>query len=186
MMRSSGNLTVRDLTQLGILLAAALALRLVETVSGYLLPIPGFRLGLANCVTIIVLYLYGIRRGALFLITRLLLTGLLFTGLFTPGFLIGLGGAVLSFLIMAAAISRNWFSPVGVGVAGAFTHNCGQLIVAMILMKTTAILTYLPVLMAIGIPTGLFTGTLAAVFLQRIPLSQGGIHHGKSKRRNTR
>jgi heptaprenyl diphosphate synthase len=180
---SSGKLTTRDITQLGVLLAAAIALRLVEMASGYLLPIPGFRLGLANCVTIIVLYLYGTKRGALFLATRILITGLLFTGLFTPGFLIGLGGAVLSFLAMDAAIRGNWFSAVGVGVLGAFTHNCGQLIVAMFLMRTTAIITYLPVLIAIGIPTGLFTGTLAGIFLKRV--SKGGTRRGRSKKRRS-
>ena len=165
---SSGKLTTRDLTQLGILLAAAIALRLAETSVAYLLPLPGAHLGLGNSVTMIVLYLYGTTKGALFLTTRLLLTGLLFTGLFTPGFMIGLGGAVLSFLCMALAVKKQWFSPVGVGLLGAFCHNCGQIFAAVLLMQTTALFSYLPVLIAIGIPTGFFTGFLAGFFLDRV------------------
>ena len=92
MMPSSDKLTIHEMTQLGVLLAAAIALRLAETSLAWLLPLPGAHLGLANTVTIIVLYLYGPGKRALFLTCRILLTGLLFTGLLTPGFLIGLGG----------------------------------------------------------------------------------------------
>lgn len=165
---SSDKLTTKDLTQLGILLAAAIALRLAETTIAYLLPLPGAHLGLANTVTMIVLYLYGTTKAALFLATRILLTGLLFTGLFTPGFMIGLGGASLSFCAMALAVKHHWFSSVGVGLLGAFTHNCGQILVAAALMRSSALFSYLPILIAIGIPTGLFTGFLAGIFLERI------------------
>lgn len=79
---SAKGFSAHDLTQLGILLAAAIALRFAESTVAYLLPLPGAHLGLANTVTIIVLYLYGTKRTALFLAARILLTGLLFTGLF--------------------------------------------------------------------------------------------------------
>lgn len=168
MMPSSAKFSLRDITQLGILLAAALALRLAETSLAFLLPLPGAHLGLANAVTIIVLYLYGIKKAALFLTARLLLTGLLFTGLFTPGFLIGLGGALLSFIAMSLAVHYKWFSTVGVGLLGAFFHNCGQVVIAAGFMRTAVIFSYLPVLIAIGIPTGLFTGFAAGFFLKRL------------------
>lgn len=106
---SAKGFSAHDLTQLGILLAAAIALRFAESTVAYLLPLPGAHLGLANAVTIIVLYLYGTKRTALFLAARILLTGLLFTGLFSPGFSIGLAGAVLSFLFMALAVQKDWF-----------------------------------------------------------------------------
>ena len=96
---SAKGFSAHDLTQLGILLAVAIALRFAESTVAYLLPLPGAHLGLANAVTIIVLYLYGTKRTALFLAARILLTGLPFyPGLFSPGFSIGLAGAVLSFL----------------------------------------------------------------------------------------
>ena len=167
-MPSSGKLTIHDLTQLGVLLAAAIALRLAETSLAWLLPLPGAHLGLANTVTIIVLYLYGVQKGALFLAARLLLTGLLFTGLLTPGFLIGLGGAVLSFIGMALAVKYQWFSTVGVGLLGAFLHNCGPVVVAVCAMMTPAMIPYRPLPIAISIPTARFTGFLAGFFLDRL------------------
>ena len=167
-MLSYDKLTTKELTQLGVLLAAAIALRLIENLFPYLLPIPGARLGLANILTIIVLLLYGTDKAGLFLSARILLVGLLSTGLFTPGFLIGLGGAALSFVFMSLAIERKYFSPIGVGLLGAFMHNCGQIIAAMYLMNSLAVFSYLPVLIAIGIPTGLFTGILANMLVKRI------------------
>ena len=169
---STKGFSAHDLTQLGILLAAAIALRFAESTVAYLLPLPGAHLGLANAVTIIVLYLYGTKRTALFLAARILLTGLLFTGLFSPGFSIGLAGAVLSFLFMALAVQKDWFSSVGVGVLGAFTHNCGQILAAMVLMQSTALVSYLPFLIGIGIPTGIFTGLVAGIFLKRVPANE--------------
>lgn len=165
---SSDKLSIHEITQLGVLLAAAIALRLAETSLAWLLPLPGAHLGLANTVTIIVLYLYGPGKGTLFLASRILLTGLLFTGLLTPGFLIGLGGAALSFVGMALGEKHHWFSIIGIGLLGAFLHNCGQILVAVAIMRTPALFSYLPVLIAIGIPTGLFTGFLASFFLERM------------------
>ena len=166
-MPSSAKYSLQTLTRLGVLLAGAIALRLIESAFAYLLPLPGAHLGLANCVTIIVLYMYTTGQAALFLTARILLVGLLFTGLMTPGFTIGLGGAVLSFICMAFAIKHNWFSAWGIGLLGAFCHNCGQIMVAAYLMSTGAIFSYLPFLLLLGIPTGLFTGFLAKIFLDR-------------------
>ena len=167
-MPSSNKLALRELTQMSILLAGAIALRLIENTLSYLMPLPGAHLGLANCITIIVLYLYGPNKAFLFLTARIILVGLLFTGLLTPGFLIGLGGALLSFLVMALGSGLTVLSPVGIGLLGAFFHNVGQITVAIVLMHTTALLSYLPVLILLGIPTGFFTGFLAKLFLDRL------------------
>ena len=53
-----------------------------------------------------------------FLTVRVLLVGLLSTGLFTPGFLIGLGGTLLSLLLMEAGRRSQLFSPYGIGILG--------------------------------------------------------------------
>ncbi|MCH3914044.1 MAG: Gx transporter family protein [Acidaminococcaceae bacterium] len=112
-MPSSAKYSLQTLTRLSVLLAGAIALRLIESAFAYLLPLPGAHLGLANCVTIIVLYMYTTGQAALFLTARILLVGLLFTGLLTPGFTIGLGGALFSFIFMALAVKHNWFSAWG-------------------------------------------------------------------------
>ena len=161
----SAKLTTRELVLLGLLLAAAVILRLMENILPFPIQIPGARLGLANSVTIIALLLFGPRRTALLLLARLLLVGVISTGLLSPGFLIGLGGAACSFAAMALAIRTGLFSPVGIGVTGACAHNCGQLLAAMLLLQSTAPAAYLPLLLVIAIPTGFSTGLIARLVL---------------------
>ena len=164
-MPSYAKLTTRELVLLALLLTMAVVLRLLENIMPFPLQLPGARLGLANSITIIALLLFGTGKTLLFLSARVILVALLATGLFTPGFFIGLGGAALSFLFMAFACRTKLFSPIGIGVLGACAHNCGQLLIAMLLMQTTALLSYIPLLLLIGIPTGLSTGIIAKLAL---------------------
>lgn len=161
-MRFYANSSTRTYILLALLAALAVLLRLGEN----LLPLPsqlaGVRLGLANTITIICLYLFGLRLTGLFLIVRVLLVGLLSTGLFTPGFLIGLGGTLLSLFLMELGKRSNAFTPYGIGVLGAAAHNTGQIIVAAILMQSTALFDLLPVLLLLSLPFGLLTGAIAA------------------------
>ena len=167
-MQSYAKLTTRELVLLALLLAMAIVLRLVETALPFPIQLPGAKLGLANSITIITLLLFGTARTLLLLTARILLVALLVTGLFTPSFFIGLGGAVLSFLLMVLACQSHLFSPVGLGILGACAHNCGQLVIAMFLMQTTALISYLPLLLIIAIPTGISTGLLAKYALPAI------------------
>ena len=43
---------------------------------------------------------------------------------------------------------------------------------AMVLMQSTALVSYLPFLIGIGIPTGIFTGLVAGIFLKRVPANE--------------
>ena len=52
-------------------------------------------------------------------------------------------------------------------VAAVF-HNLGQLLVAAGVMRTWAVLAYLPYLVLSGILTGIFTGVSAQFFIQRM------------------
>ena len=167
-MQSYAKLTTRELVLLALLLAMAIVLRLVETALPFPIQLPGAKLGLANSITIITLLLFGTARTLLLLTARILLVALLVAGLFTPSFFIGLGGAVLSFLLMVLACQSHLFSPVGIGILGACAHNCGQLVIAMFLMQTTALISYLPLLLIIAIPTGISTGLLAKYALPAI------------------
>ena len=129
-MRSSTDTTTKTILVLALLAALAVLLRLGEN----LLPLPvqlgAIRPGLANTITILCLYLFGLRLTGLFLTARVLLVGLLSTGLFTPGFLIGLGGTLLSLLLMEAGRRSQLFSPYGIGILGAAAHNTGQILTA--------------------------------------------------------
>lgn len=170
-MRSSAEPTTATRTYLLLALLAALAvlLRLGEN----LLPLPiqlgGVRPGLANTITIICLYLFGLRLTGMFLTVRVLLVGLLSTGLLTPGFLIGLSGTLLSLLLMELGRRSQAFSPYGIGVLGAAAHNTGQILMAALLLQSAALLSLLPFLLLLSLPFGLLTGAIAA---RALPLLQ--------------
>ena len=159
-MRSSTDTTTKTMLVLALLAALAVLLRLGEN----LLPLPvqlgAIRPGLANTITI--LCLFGLRLTGLFLTARVLLVGLLSTGLFTPGFLIGLGGTLLSLLLMEAGRRRQLFSPYGIGILGAAAHNTGQILTASLIMQSSALFSLLPLLLLLSLPFGLLTGAVAA------------------------
>ena len=56
-------------------------------------------------------------------------------------------------------------SLLGVSGAGAAAHNIGQIAAAVLWMKTTAVLAYLPYLLLMSVPLGLVTGLVCAVVL---------------------
>lgn len=157
-MTSSGT---RRVVFLALLVAMGTAMHVVEAMLSIPLPVPGVKLGLANIVTMLAVYLYGFRDGLTVALMRVVL-GSLIGGMFlSPGFLLGLTGAVGSTLVMALLLKHtSCFSMIGISMAGAVGHNVGQLLAACLLLQSGAILYYLPVLLLVGIPTGIFTGFL--------------------------
>lgn len=149
-------------------LAAFLILGLALSYAERLLPLdfiaPGIRLGLANLLTIVLLYTYGAADALLVQVMRVLLSGLLFGNLF--GVVYGLTGSLLAWGVMWA-LHRAPVSPIGVGIAGGVAHNIGQLAAAM-LLTTPHLLAYLPVLLLAGTAAGLVTGLTAALLLPRL------------------
>lgn len=159
----------RRLVFLSLLVAMGTALHVVEGMLPIPFPVPGVKLGLANIVTLITLYFYGVRDGLTVALGRVVL-GSLIAGVFlSPGFLLGLTGAVASTLVMALLLKHtDCFSVIGISMAGAVGHNIGQLLAACLLLQNNAIFFYLPVLLVAGIPTGLFTGYVLKYLLERI------------------
>lgn len=161
--------STRRLVYLSLLLAMATALHVLEGLFPILLPFPGVKLGLANIVTLLVLYLYDLRAGLTVAIARVFLGSLLGGTFLSPGFLLGLTGAVTSTLIMALLVKKtDCFSPLGISLAGAVGHNLGQLAMASLLLQNWAIIFYLPFLLLAAIPSGLVTGYILQRLLDRL------------------
>lgn len=161
--------STRRLVYLSLLLAMATALHLLEGLFPIPLPLPGVKLGLANIITLLVLYLYDLRAGLTVALARVLLGSLLGGTFLAPGFFLALSGAVISTLLMALLIKKTvCFSPIGISLAGAVGHNLGQLLMASLLLQNQAIFYYLPFLLLTSIPTGLVTGTLLQGLLTRL------------------
>ena len=56
-----------------------------------------------------------------------------------------------------------------VGIAGAVSHNVGQVLAAMLVLQTNRLVYYMGVLVLVGIATGAATGTLASLLMKHIP-----------------
>lgn len=157
----------RRITRLALLTAIALTIFMAEAQLPALVPIQGVKLGLANIVTVYAVFLMGPGDALLILLARVFL-GAVFSGQMMI-LLYSLGGGLLAWLVMTAlgkllTKKQIWLcSPVA-----AVFHNLGQLLVAAGVMKTWAVLAYLPYLILSGILTGIFTGLCAQFFIQRM------------------
>lgn len=128
------------------------------------IPLPGVKLGLANIVTLIALYLLKTKHAFFILIPRCIL-GAVFGGGIT-GLLFSLCGGVLAMGVMAGARKLPLFSIYGVSILGAAAHNIGQIGVAMLMLRSVYIGTYLPYLLIISLFTGFVTGGACAGVLR--------------------
>ncbi len=150
---------------LSMLLAMAIVLNMVET----LIPIfiPGVKLGLANIIILIMLYEFKPTEALIVNLLRIIIVGLIRSTLLSPTFLMSLTGGILSYLLMLLFSRGKIFSPIGVSVLGAVGHTVGQIVIANILLDTTAIVYYLPLIALLSVFTGVFSGILARAYLKR-------------------
>lgn len=158
--------TYKRAAYFGVLTALALIFSYVETLIPVSFGVPGIKLGLANLVTVIVLYKTGWREALLLQMVRILLAGFLFGNLFS--ILYSLAGGILSLTVMALLARTGRFGVPGVSVAGGVSHNTGQLLVAMAVVETYRVGYYLPVLLIAGVATGCVIGIVSGEVLKRI------------------
>lgn len=150
----------KKLTTLALYATLSLAIYAAESALPPLVPIPGFKLGLANVITLILLLRYTLRDAALVLTVRILLSALLFGQ--ASSLLYSLAGGISSLLVMGLinyALHKKY--PPLTGAMGGLSHNAGQLSIAFLVTATPGVLAYLPFLIPVGILTGLFTGSCA-------------------------
>lgn len=152
---------------LGLLTSLALIASYIELLIPIPIGIPGVKPGLANMVTVWVLYALGPAEALAVNGMRILLAGFLFGSL--SMILYSLAGAALSFLCMYLAKKSGRFSVTGVSIIGGVMHNAGQLLVAVCVLETVSLLYYGPVLLAAGLITGLLIGIIAREAGKRIP-----------------
>ena len=150
----------------GMFLALALVAGYVERLIPINLGIPGVKLGLANIVTMVLLYTAGKRAAIFVTAVRILLSGLLFGSGFAMVY--SAAGATCSMLAMLVLKKTNQFSCTGVSVAGGVFHNVGQILVAMVVLETKALVYYLPVLIISGLGAGILIGLVSGWMIRRL------------------
>ena len=155
------------ITRLALLTAIALTIFLVEAQLPALTAIPGIKLGLANIVTVYAVFDLGPGDALLVLSGRVFL-GAVFSG--QPMTLIySAAGGFLSWCVLCLLKKlltgeQIWLaSPVA-----AVFHNLGQLLAAAAVMRTWAVMAYLPYLIIAAVLAGLFTGAAAQALIKRL------------------
>ena len=150
----------------GVLTALALIFSYIEFLIPLPIAIPGIKLGLANIVVLVCLYLLGEKYAFFINCTRIALAALLFGSLFSA--LYALAGGLVSFAAMALLKRTGWFSVCGVSMAGGVFHNMGQLAVAAFLVDSAQVFYYFPVLLLSGMATGILIGILGTLILRSV------------------
>lgn len=156
----------KRIVQSAILISLALALSYIERFIPLqlLIPLPGVKLGLANVVTLMALYLLGRKSAFVILILRCIM-GAIFGGGIT-GLFFSLTGGILSMTVMALCKNAPFLSVYGVSILGAAAHNIGQILAAMVLMHSVYIGLYLSYLLIVALFTGFATGAACAGVLR--------------------
>lgn len=152
----------KRLSLCAVLTALALGLSYMERFLPLelLIPLPGIKLGLANVVTLFALFFLGVRDAIAILLARCFL-GSLFAGNLS-GLIFSVSGGLLAMLTMSLLKKSKRLSVYGISVGGAAAHNLGQIFAATAVMKTTAVFSYLPLLLLAAICSGLLTGAASA------------------------
>ncbi len=133
-------------------------------------PLPFLRLGLANIPVVLLIYTRNTREAVLVGYMKVAL-GSVFSGLiFSPTTLVSLGATTCSMLAMILLThSPVNFSVIGISVGGAVFHNVAQLgVVRLVIFPENGIFRLTPVLILLGIGTGIVTGYLVEVFHRTI------------------
>ena len=157
---------IKKITRLGLLTAIALTIFMVEAQIPAVVPIPGVKLGLSNIVTVFTVFVFGSKEGVAVLFARIFL-GAVFAGNFSTIFYSAAGGAcaILTTIGLKKVLTKKqlWVA----GSLGAVAHSIGQIAVAVWQMGTITVALYLPILVAISIFTGIFTGLCAQFLVNR-------------------
>lgn len=136
-------------------------------------PLPFMKIGLANIIPLILIISHNYREALLVIIAKIILGGLITGALFSPNTLLSLGGGLSAFLVMTLLflLPVN-FSIIGISIAGAVTHNLGQLmLVRLLLIKEIEIFYLTPLLIIMGMITGAITGYLAHLMINKLKMA---------------
>lgn len=159
------NSKAKRIALFGIMVALAFTFSYLESLIPFNFGIPGVKLGLANLVVVVALYVMKPGEAFSIAIIRIFLAGLTFGNVYSLAY--SLCGGILSFIVMWL-VKRTKLSVIGVSMMGGICHNIGQITVAAIVMETARIVYYLPVLIGAGLLTGLLLGVISNLIINRL------------------
>ncbi len=154
---------------LALFSALAIALHSLE----FLLPspVPWFRLGFANILAVLALFLFDGKAAWSVNLVRIVVASLFLGTFLSPRFFLSLSGGIIATAAMTASrgLAGERIGPVGVSVLGGAGHAFGQLLCAWLLLVRHDGLWYLlPVLLTLALVAGIINGLISTVLLDEL------------------
>ena len=143
------------------LTALAIGLHMLEAV--FPSPLPGVKPGIANIVTLYVLYEYGFATAAWVSLLRVFASSLLLGHFLSPTFVLSLSGAIFSLctLFFVQYLPKKYFSAISLSIVAAFAHIAGQLIVVRLwLIPQTGVVYLVPIFALAALVFGVVNGMI--------------------------
>ena len=158
---------IKKISYCGLLSALAIVISTLERFIpiNAIIPIPGIKLGISNCILIYVLYKFGFGYSFAVMFIKCAVSSLLFSG--PTSFVYAFTGGLLAITAMYLLAKCNCFSVYGVSVAGAAFHNFGQITAAAVMLGSVLVYKYLSILLFISVFTGLLTASMANIILKK-------------------
>jgi heptaprenyl diphosphate synthase len=154
------------MTRLALLTAVALTIFMAEAQLPAVTAVPGVKLGLANIVTVYAMFALEPRDALMVLFGRVFLA--VFSGQMMTLIYSAAGGLLswCSLLLLRKLLSSEqiWLA----SPAAAVFHNLGQLLAAAAVLRSWAVMAYLPYLVLAAVLAGLFTGVAAQALIKQL------------------
>lgn len=155
----------RKIAFLGLMLGLVIVLSIAESLLPPMafLP-PGVKPGLSHIFMMYCLFFVGAKEAFGLAVLKSLFA--LLTRGMVAAFLSLTGGWLsLAVIFLLVKVFGNRISYLALGVAGAVTHNLGQLAASSVLIGSAYVFFYLPAMLVSGVVMGCVTGTLLKVVM---------------------
>ena len=157
---------IKRIAAAGALTAVALIFSYVETLISSFIPVPGVRLGIANIVVVLALFMMGPWEALAIGLLRIVIASVLFGN--PVSFAMSLSGFALSFPVMLILKKTGKFTIPGISLGGGAAHNFGQLICAMVMLGNAGLLRFSVLFGLFGIITGMIVGFICKMIYERV------------------
>lgn len=144
------------ISYMGLILAFTLILSYVEILIPSFIPIPGFKLGIANLGVLICLQILGYKEAFTISLLKAIISSLLFGN--TMVLLYSLSGAIFSCVAMIIIKKLKMFSVITISATGGIIHNLIQLGVCYFVYDSNGLVFFIPYLIIAGLVTGIIVG----------------------------
>ena len=159
------NKKIRQMVVISLFLAISVVVSYVE--SFIPIPIPGVKLGLANVITLFLLQEGKWKESLFILIARILIVSFIRGTFLNVTFFMSLGGGIVAYIVMFIFSRIKILSSITISVLGSVSHVVGQIIIAYLYTSTKGVIYYLPIIMFLGIITGIISGIITILLRKR-------------------